>query len=143
MGRFISTILAVGIGGVLAYGTVYGISLLAPFTVNNGNTHQIEYTDLVSIMLTGVSIILAALGFVVALLAFIGWNSIGERVSSLSTKLFHASLTDEGELRSIVRNSLQEGGELYSLVQEEAKEIIYRAVEPIDSEGSDDTDVED
>lgn len=142
MKLFFSIVLAVGIGGALAFGIVQAVSLLMPFSVTNGATHEVEYTDLISIMLTGVSIILAALGFVVALLAFIGWNSIGNRVSSIATKLFHDSLNDEGDLRSIVRESLQEGGELYSLVQEEAKDIIYRAVEPVKDDSGDDTDLE-
>jgi hypothetical protein len=143
MKRFFGTVLAVGFGGALAYGIVQLFFMLSPFSISNGNGHQLEYSDFISLMLTAVSIILAALGFVVALLAFIGWNSIGERVTTLSTKLFHDSLSDEGDLRSIVQSSLQEGGELYSLVQEEAKDIIYRAIEPVRADAEDDSDLED
>lgn len=144
MKRFFITTFAVAFGGVLAYGIVQIFVMLSPFSISNEASHKLEYSDFISLMLTAVSIILAALGFVVALLAFVGWNSIGERVTSLSTKLFHDSLSDEGDLRSIVRDSLQEGGELYSLVQDEAKDIIYRAIEPINSnDDEDDTDLED
>jgi hypothetical protein len=71
-------------------------------------------------MLTGVSLILAALGFVVAILAIIGWNSIGDRVSSLA--------------KSFLQDSMKEGGELHNLVKNEAKSIIYRDIEPIDTQ---------
>jgi len=71
-------------------------------------------------MLTGVSIILAALGFVVAILAFIGWNSIGNKVSELAT--------------TFLQDAIKEGGELHTLVKDEAKSIIYRGIEPINTD---------
>jgi len=145
MKRFVFWVSCITIGGALAYGLVVVATLLSPFTLassGSGSTAQMDYSDFVSIMLTGVSLILAALGFVVALIAVIGWNSIGDRVSSLSTKLFTDSLDEDGELRELVRVSLQEGGELYDLVQEEAKDIIYRGVQAIDEDNDVDTDVE-
>ncbi|WJY23037.1 hypothetical protein QTA57_08170 [Fontisubflavum oceani] len=81
---------------------------------------EISYVDFVSIMMTAVSIILAALGFVIAILAFIGWNSIESKVSS-SAKEF-------------LRESIEDGGELHRLVKEEAKEIIYGDIQPVDSD---------
>ena len=103
-----------------AIGNAFPIAITASTA---SNTIAIDYPTFVSIMLTGVSIILAALGFVVALLAFIGWNSIGDRVSSLA--------------KTYLQEALHDGGELHTLVKNEAKEIIYRGVEPIDTDYSD------
>jgi hypothetical protein len=121
MKSFLTTVAAVAIGGACAYGIVHAAASLSPFTVGSGGANsQIDYSDFVSIMLTGVSLIVAALGFVVAILAFIGWNSIGDRVSSLAA--------------TFLKEAMKENGELYNLVKSEAKAIIYRGVEPIDSE---------
>ncbi|GAA6164103.1 hypothetical protein NBRC116590_18070 [Pelagimonas sp. KU-00592-HH] len=141
--KWIGAVVALGVGGALSFAIVFSIYSIVPFSIAPEAVHRISYADLVAIMLTAVSIILAALGFVVALLAFIGWNSIGDKVSSLATQLFHQSLDEEGELRGIVQNSLREGGELYDLVQEEAKEIIYRSVEPVVADNGDDSYRED
>lgn len=121
MKRFLITALAVAFGGAGAYGIVAAASTLSPFSIVDANpTAKIDYADFVSIMLTGVSLILAALGFVVAILAFIGWNSIGDRVSSLA--------------KTFLQDAMQEGGQLHTLVKNEAKSIIYRGIEPVDTE---------
>ena len=140
--RFITTVCAVALGGAIAVGFAAAVWHLVPIQVTPGAQYKIEYTDFVSLMLTAVSIILAALGFVVALLAVIGWNSIGSRVSTIAKELFHHSIED-GELRAIVKKSLERDGELYKLVQNEAKEIIYRSVEPINFDQVEDDRVED
>lgn len=113
--------------GLFAYNFLSSIS---PISIGGpaNKTVQLSYTDFVSIMLTAVSIILAALGFVIALLAFIGWNSIGNRVSQ-SAKEF-------------LRESVKDGGELHRLVKNEAKEIIYKGVQPIDEDYDEDSEGE-
>jgi len=121
MKRFVLTVLGVAIGGAIAYGIVAAASALSPFSIVDATpTTEIDYSDFVSIMLTGVSIILAALGFVVAILAFIGWNSIGNKVSELAT--------------TFLQDAIKEGGELHTLVKDEAKSIIYRGIEPINTD---------
>jgi hypothetical protein len=117
------------VGGAGAYGIIAVASALTPLTVaGNATRTSIDYADFISIMLTGVSLILGALGFVVAILAFIGWNSIGDRVSSLAT--------------SFLKDGLKEGGELRSLIRNEAKDIIFRDIEPVDIEFEDAPDGE-
>ncbi|MCT8327926.1 hypothetical protein [Albidovulum sediminis] len=121
MKRFVTTVIAVAVGGAGAYGIVHAASTLTPFSVADASPRtSIDYADFVSIMMTGISLILAALGFVVAILAFIGWNSIGDRVSSLA--------------KTFLQDAIKEGGELHDLVKNEAKSIIYRGVEPVDTE---------
>lgn len=142
MKRFLFMVAVLALGGAGAFGIIKAVSVISPFAVVNANaaaehnftspvlrtlfgasqdsTTRISYSDFVSIMLTGVSLILAALGFVVALLAFIGWNSIGDRVSSLA--------------KTFLQDAMKEGGELHDLVKNEAKSIIYRGVEPVDTQ---------
>lgn len=112
----------VALGVVLGLGTCALIWNFSPIQVTRTSPAAVSlsYVDFVSIMLTAVSVILAALGFVIAILAFIGWNSIESKVSS-SAKEF-------------LRESIEDGGELHRLVKEEAKEIIYRDIQPVDSD---------
>lgn len=127
---FWSLAIAIGVAGGIAIAS--GVSSLSPYTLTNGeasSTTSLEYKDFVSIMLTAVSIILAALGFVVALLAVIGWNSIGDRVSSLA--------------KTYLQDAMKEGGTLHDLVKAEAKEIIYRGVEPVDTDFDEEQETED
>lgn len=147
MKRFFVIVLVLAFSGAGAYGIVQAASALSPFSVVNANpTTKLDYADFVSIMLTGVSLILAALGFVVAILAIIGWNSIGERVSSLAQTFLKESMSEGGELHNLVKSeaqssiyqnmqiSMKTGGELHNLVKSEAKAIIYRGVEAVETE---------
>lgn len=119
------TVLLVALGVVLGVGICALIWNLSPVSIVRASppTVDISYIDFVSIMMTAVSLILAALGFVIAILAFIGWNSIGAKVST-SAKEF-------------LKESVKEGGELHNLVRAEAKEIIYRGIEPVDTDFED------
>lgn len=117
-----SFVLKVALGVVLGIGACALIWNFSPVQIsrNSPTTISLSYVDLVSILMTAVSIILAGLGFVIAILGIIGWNSIGAKVSE-SAKEF-------------LKDSVKEGGELHRLVKEEAKEIIYAGIQPVDSE---------
>lgn len=113
------------LGVALGLGIVVLFWKLSPISITqNPGTVSISYTDLVSIMLAAVSVILAGLGFVIAILAFIGWNSIGNKVSASA--------------REFLRESVKEGGELHALVKNEAKDIIFLGIEPVDTEFDED-----
>jgi len=120
------TILKVALGVILGVGMAALAWSFSPISITrqSPSTINISYIDFVSIMLTAVSVILAGLGFVIALLAFIGWNSIGNKVSASS--------------KEFLRESVKDGGELHTLVRNEAKEIIYQGIEPVDIEFNDD-----
>jgi hypothetical protein len=127
MVRFLIIVAAVAIGGALAIGLANVISATSPVQIiESSNRVEISYSDFISIMLTGVSIILAVLGFVIAILAFVGWNTIGERVNGLAI--------------SFLQDAIKEDGKLYNLVKDEAKNIIYRGIDPIDEEFSEEKD---
>lgn len=125
----------------MAIGIAYACSMLAPFTVTQGHSgslKQIDYADFIALLLTGVTVVLGALGFVVAILAFVGWNSIQGRVEEQTEKLIEESLQEDGELKELVKTSLKKGGSLYKLVQDEANKIIYSGIEPVALEDDDD-----
>jgi hypothetical protein len=123
------------------------VSHFSPFVISassGANTVEISYTAFVSIMLTAVSIILAALGLVFAIVAVIGWNTIGERVSSLATTFLQNSFKDGGDMHKTIgervsslattflQNSFKDGGDLHTLVKKETQSIIYKGVEAAD-----------
>lgn len=82
---------------------------------------SISYTDMISLMLTGVTVILAALGFVVAILAVVGWKSI----SSIAAEAAQGA----------VSNSLKDGGELDLALRKEVRDIFkYHGIEAVDTE---------
>lgn len=120
---------AVAIGVVIGGAVLYGFYAAAPIRFIStpvGSVAQIDYQTFVSIMLTAVSVILAGLGFVIAILAFIGWNSIGTRVSKLAT--------------TFLKDALDDGGPLHNMVKDEVKDIMYRDISPVDTDFEDDGD---
>lgn len=121
MKRFLTTSGAVALGLLIGGGLLYGLYAAAPIRwvgTPSGSVAQIDYQTFISIMLTAVTVVLAGLGFVVAVLAFIGWNSIGNRVSALAT--------------TFLKDALDDGGSLHNMVKDEVKEIMYGEIQPVD-----------
>lgn len=131
MKRFVTIVSAVALGIVIGGILLHGLSVASPirFTATSaGSAVQIDYQTFISIMLTAVTVVLAGLGFVVAVLAFVGWNSIGDRVSSLAT--------------SFLRDAFDDGGSLHNMVKDEVKEIMYGEIEPVDLDFDEDEQTE-
>lgn len=125
----ISASIATGVvlGGIVLYG-IYTASPIEFVTTPARRAAEIDYQAFISIMLTAVSVILAGLGFVIAILAFIGWNSIGERVSTLAT--------------AFLKEAIDKGGALHKTVKNEVKDIMYRDISPVDINYEDDEKAE-
>lgn len=139
--KFLIQTASISIGVLVALGIAYSAALFAPFTLTQGHAgavRQINYADFVAILLTGVTVVLGALAFVVALVAVMGWNSIQGRVEEQTEKLISESLEENGELKELVKASLKRGGSLYRLVQVEANKIIYTGIQPVTTEEEDD-----
>ena len=131
MKRFFTTSGAVALGVLIGGGLLYGLYAAAPIrwvSAQSGSVAQIDYQTFISIMLTAVTVVLAGLGFVVAILAFIGWNSIGNRVSALAT--------------TFLKDALDDGGSLHHMVKDEVKEIMYGEIQPVDYDYEDDEQTE-
>lgn len=87
----------------------------------NARAIEVSYIDMVSLMLTGVTIILTVLGFVLAVLAFVGWKSI-QTIAANSA-------------REIVKEAISDGGKLETLLKKEVQsQLRYIGVEEIDTE---------
>lgn len=129
----------------MAIGLAKAFAHLSPFTISGGlnsSNREIDYSDFIAILLTAVTVILGALGFVVALLAFVGWNSIQSKVQDQTEDLISKSLEENGELKELVKSSLKKGGALYKLVQDEANKIIYSGIERVSTSQEEDYESE-
>lgn len=120
---------------IVAVGVAFGIALwnlgvhFSPFTIvdhlpanpSEGRAIEVSYIDMVSLMLTGVTIILTVLGFVLAVLAFVGWKSI-RSIAATSA-------------REVVRESISDGGKLEAILKKEVQsQLRYLGVEAVDTD---------
>lgn len=120
---------------IVTLGVAFGIALwklgahFSPFTIvdhlpakpSDGRAIEVSYIDMVSLMLTGVTIILTVLGFVLAVLAFVGWKSI-QAIAANSA-------------REIVREAISDGGKLETLLKKEVQsQLRYQGVEEVDTD---------
>jgi phage-related minor tail protein len=77
----------------------------------------ISYSDLVTILLTGVTVILAALGTVIAVLAFVGWQTFEKKVHNSS--------------HGIIADALAADGKITQTVKAEVRTIMYSDILPV------------
>lgn len=88
------------------------------------STDTISYSDFVSIMLTGASLLLALVAFMVAILAAIGWTSLSSKV--------------EADVRGYLDQGFKRGNTLHSMVQAELRaeknRVMYEGVGLVDNE---------
>ncbi len=101
------------------------------FLVNCATSKQtvmaldVSYMDMVSVLLTAVTIVVGALGLLIAVLAFVGWNAI-------------RTIAD-ASARKVVTESIEDGGKLHEVVRKETRAIIrYSGVETYDTEFDED-----
>lgn len=126
IGKFVWWAACLGVAMFLGLALWNFVQDFTPLKISHEKSSEIEisYIDFISIMLTGISIILAAFGFVVAILAFIGWNSIGLRATSAA----------EVEVRRAMKN----GGQLHETIRQEAREVFrYLGMESINASNAD------
>lgn len=129
-------------GGLLLLGYVANnifhgrgsVELLPPVNVD------ISYSDLVVIILTAVTVILAALGAVIAVLAFIGWRNIGRTVNEVSRKVIGEALKPEGKIINSVNaevervaeryigHELRDGGRVTAIIEKQVESVAYFGV---------------
>ncbi|WP_264213224.1 hypothetical protein [Leisingera thetidis] len=125
MKLFLSVAVGVFLGGALwsVAKHMVPLTIVGKAVSPHLDTHSVtvSYIDMISLMLTGVTVILAALGFVVAVLAIVGWKSI----SSIAA----------ASAQEVVKNSLLSGGELDLAVRKEVRDIFkYHGIEAVDTE---------
>ena len=92
--------------------------------VVGASSYSISYADLVSIMLTAVSVLVTVLAIFLAVAGVVGWSTIEQKV--------------HGKTHEIMINGLEKGGKLERMIAEmverKSAEIIYNGVEQVDEE---------
>lgn len=73
---------------------------------------EISYADFIVIMLTAVSVLMTLLAFIVAILAYVGWNSIESK-----TKKTAEDYLDKG---------FEDGNELHQMFERYAQKYVWR-----------------
>lgn len=113
-------------------------------------TVSITYTDYISIMLTALAVILAALAFFVGVLAIVGWGQIRtsaeERARQVAREMIAESLKKNGDLRKLVEKAFEDGGELHDVARRSVRALeadIYAGITQLESSGATDPDEDD
>jgi len=92
-------------------------------TRNFGNSnYTLSYADFISVLLTAISLIMTLLAFFIAILAYIGWNSISGKVAS--------------EVSKFLADGFQDGQPLHKMLFDETNRARYAGVYKVDTEFS-------
>ena len=114
-----------GIGLLCLVASILG----GAFSHNFGtSSYTISYADFVSVLLTAISLIMALLAFFIAILAYIGWNSINGKVAS--------------EVQTILAEGFREGQPLHQMFLDQKDRAMFDGVMEIDTEFDEDADAE-
>lgn len=107
------------VGGLLAClaSGLIGAALSSRFGTSN---YTISYADFISIMLTGVTVLLACLAIVLAILGVIGWNAITTRVGNRT--------------EAYLEDGFKKGNHLYRQMENKINEITYAGVVAVGAE---------
>lgn len=117
--------LLVGVAALCLVSGVAGGALSRNFGTSS---YTISYADFISILLTAISLIMTLLAFFIAILAYIGWNSISGKVAS--------------EVKTFLSDGFREGQPLHAMLIERKDEAMFEGVMEIDQEFHDDTEAE-
>ena len=72
------------------------------------NEEGIIYADFVVIMLTAIAVIMTMLAIIFAVLGFIGWNSIADKVRERATDFLSEGFEPGQPLRVLIKEAIQE-----------------------------------
>lgn len=116
------TLLRVALAMILvAFSVFVGAILSRHFGTS---AYTISYADFISVMLSAVTLLMTLLGFILALLAYVGWRELNERIKdSVLTKT--TEFLEEG---------FREGNSLHRLFEARRRRAAYTGVEPVDPE---------
>lgn len=104
---------------------------------------DLAYQDFLTVIFTGVTIILSMLAVMIGVLAFIGWQGFHSNVERLTQTLIRDGFKQNGDFRKIMRKELRkelgiqikegfdEGGELRQVLKEEVDSIATSGIRSI------------
>lgn len=111
--------LAIGVVGLCLIAGIVGAASARHFGVS---TYTLSYADFISVLLTAISLLMTLLGFFIAILAFIGWNSISGKVGS--------------EVSNFLAEGFKDGQPLHKMLVDQTNRAMYEGVYKVDAEFS-------
>lgn len=127
-----------GFGPALKVAGVFGLCLVSgvvggALTRNFGTSnYTLSYADFVSIMLTAVSLLMTVLAIFLAVLGFVGWTTIEQKVHS-KTEDFLAKGFEKGERLDLV---------VVEQIERKTEEIMFKGIQRVGEDDlSEDEDV--
>lgn len=103
-----------------------GITSSAQGTISDSN--GVTYADFIVIMLTSVTLVITVLAVIVAVAAFVGWQSFDDRVKS--------------EVSSVLDRGLEPGQPIYMLLKNKTDNLRVLGVQPISRSFESDAEAE-
>lgn len=99
------------------------------FSRNFGeSSYTISYADFISVILTAISLLMTLLAFFIAILAYIGWNSISGKVAL--------------DVKSYLSDGFREGQPLHRMLVEYKDKAMFEGVLEIDQDFEADAEAE-
>lgn len=98
-------------------------SLAGGWLTRLGGVHNytLEYADFVSIMLTAISLLMTVLAIFLAVVGFLGWTTIEQKV--------------HGKTEDFLAKGFEKGGRLdrvvVDMIERKTEEIMFRGIQPV------------
>ena len=111
------------------FGSILGIVLLCLVAGALGgaltrqfgtSSYTLSYADFISILLTAVTLLMTLLGFFIAILALVGWNSISGKVAS--------------DVSRFLADGFKDGEPLHRMLVDQTNRAMYSGVHSVDSD---------
>lgn len=124
------------VAGIIVLCLVSGV-IGGSFTKHFGtSSYTLSYADFISIMLTAVSLLMTVLAIFLAVVGFVGWTTIEQKV--------------HGKTEDFLAKGFEKGGRLdrvvVEMIERKTEEIMFRGIQPVgedDLNGNEEDKVED
>ncbi|WP_188237311.1 hypothetical protein [Sphingopyxis sp. LK2115] len=115
---FVSALKVVGVVGLCLVSGVVGGSLTQHFGTSS---YSLSYADFVSIMLTAVSLLMTVLAIFLAVVGFLGWTTIEQKVHGKTEDFLASGFEKGGRLDRVV----------VEMIERKTEEIMFRGIQPV------------
>lgn len=107
-----------GVVGLCLVSGVVGGSLTQHFGTSS---YTLSYADFVSIMLTAVSLLMTVLAIFLAVVGFLGWTTIEQKVHGKTEDFLASGFEKGGRLDRVV----------VEMIERKTEEIMFRGIQPV------------
>lgn len=116
--RFGPTSMVVGVVALCLVSGVIGGALTRNFGTSS---YTLSYADFVSVMLTAVSLLMTVLAIFLAVVGFVGWTTIEQKVHDKTEDFLVKGFEKGGRLDRVVEDN----------IERKTEEIMFRGVQPV------------